>query len=427
MNSSLWKGAFMMGSGAAIAQAIGVAALPVITRLYSPSDFGILGLFISIVTILLAVTSLGYEFAIPLPKQERSSFHLCVLCFVILVSTCALLSVIMAVSGSFIADVFKIQAIMPYFWVIILGLLCSGTYTILNYWATRQRDYATITRTRINQSVSGAIAKISLGALLAGPIGLLIGQIFINAAGIGTIGKKFWKANKNYVHVSVDNLKQVARKYWDFPVFSVPAQLISRIGLQLPVIALSAIYGTDVTGLYVLSYSMVTLPASLISGSIAQSFYAETARIIRENPSILMHQFTETVKKLSYISVPLIVIPSLISPFLFPIVFGNSWKDAGIYVLPLVLVAVSSFIVVPTSKLALFGCNHWEFGFHVARTSLLISGFFIAYTLHFTPFSALVLYGSLMMVSYGVLLLLNIVAIKRTVSSSGNPEQEATE
>jgi len=417
MNSSLWRGAFMMGSGAAIAQGIGILTLPIITRLYSPSDFGILGLFISALAILLVFTSLRYEFAIPLPKSESTTLNLVALCISLMIIICALLSIIILIFGNYFAALFNIQAIMPYFWLILIGLLGSGTYQILNYWATRQRDYAAITHTRINQSISGAISKIALGAVTAGPFGLLIGQIFSSAAGIGTLGKKFWKVHKDNLHdISIKKMKHVGREYWSFPVFSVPAQLVSSIGLQLPVIALSIIYGTGVTGLYVLSYQMVTLPASLISGSVGQAFYAETAKNIRDNPRVLMPQFVETVKKLSYISIPLIVLPSLVSPFLFPIVFGDSWRDAGIYVLPLVFVAVSSFVAVPTSKLALFGCNHWEFGFHVARTSLLILGFYIAYTLNFTPILALTIYGIIMMLTYGILIGLNIVAINLQLS-----------
>jgi O-antigen/teichoic acid export membrane protein len=300
----------------------------------------------------------------------------------------------------------------------LIGLFGGGIYQILNYWAIRQRDYVTITRTQINQSISGVIAKLSIGTLIVGPFGLLIGQIFSNAAGIGTLGKKFWIASKGDLKkISIKNMKDVARKYWNFPIFSVPAQLISSIGLQLPILALSTIYGTDVTGLYILSYQTLSLPATLISNSLSQPFYAETAKNVRENPSLLMPQFVDTVKNLTYLSIPLIVIPSILSPLLFPIIFGDSWREAGIYALPLALVAISSFIVNPTSKLALYRCNHWEFGFHIVRTGLLIFGFFMAYTLNFTPFLALIIYGSIMMIMYGVLLLLNILAINQIVSS----------
>jgi O-antigen/teichoic acid export membrane protein len=417
MESTLWKGAFIIGSGAALAQIIGIVTLPIITRLYSPSDFGILALFLSILAILLVLSSLRYEFAIPLPENESMTINLCILCILLMIFICSLISLIFLLIGDYIAILFNIQLIMPYFWLLLLGLFSSGMYQILSYWAIRQRDYLTITQTRINQSISGAVSKISIGAFMSGPFGLLIGDFLSNAAGSWTLSKKFWMVNKsNLKEISINNLKHVARKYWNFPIFTVPAQLISTIGVQLPVIALSTIYGSDVTGWYILAYSTVSLPATLISASLSQPFYAETAKNVRENPSLLMPQYIDTVKKLTYLSIPLIVLPTIFSPLLFPIVFGDAWRMSGIYAIPLALVAVPYFIAVPTSKLAIFQWNHWELGFHIVRTCLLIFGFFIAYTLNLSPFLALTIYGIITMFTYGILILLNIAAINRTVS-----------
>jgi O-antigen/teichoic acid export membrane protein len=416
MNNALWKGAFIIGSGTAIAQVIGVVTVPIITRLYSPSDYGILGVYSSILAILLVFASLRYEFAIPLPENESTTLNLCMLCIVLMIVICTIISITILLVGNYIAGLFNIELIMPYFWLLPIGLFGGGIYSILSYWAIRQRDYVTITHTRINQSISGAISKISIGAIIVGPIGLLIGEIFSNAAGIGTLGKKFWMVNKsNLKEISFNNMKHVARKYWNFPIFTVPAQLIGSIGAQLPVLALTTIYGTSVTGLYILAYSIISLPSMLISASISRPFYAETAKNVRENPSLIMPQFVETVKTLTYLSIPLIVIPTIFSPFLFPIIFGDSWKDAGIYALPLALAAVPYFIAIPTSKLALYNCNHWELGFHIANTSLLTLGFFIVYKLNLSAFLALTIYGSITGFMCVILIFLNIAGINRIV------------
>ena len=61
-----------LASGTAIAQLLLVLAMPVLTRLYTPADYGALAVYSSTLTVLLVLASLRYEVAIPLPENERA-------------------------------------------------------------------------------------------------------------------------------------------------------------------------------------------------------------------------------------------------------------------------------------------------------------------------------------------------------------------
>jgi O-antigen/teichoic acid export membrane protein len=56
--------------GTALAQAIAVAASPVLTRIYRPSDFGALQVFISLTGFVMVIAAGRYEFALLLPEDE---------------------------------------------------------------------------------------------------------------------------------------------------------------------------------------------------------------------------------------------------------------------------------------------------------------------------------------------------------------------
>ena len=56
-----------------MARAFGLAAIPVLSRLYSPSEFGGFALYTSTVLVLAPLATLRYHVAIALPTGERSA------------------------------------------------------------------------------------------------------------------------------------------------------------------------------------------------------------------------------------------------------------------------------------------------------------------------------------------------------------------
>ena len=66
-------------TGSLLSQILMVVASPVIFRLYSPEEFGVFALFISIVTILPPVISGGYNLAIVSAKKNKDGNDLFVL------------------------------------------------------------------------------------------------------------------------------------------------------------------------------------------------------------------------------------------------------------------------------------------------------------------------------------------------------------
>ena len=68
-----------VASGSAAAQLLLSLALPVLARLYTPAEYGVLAVYSAILTVLVVVASLRYESAIRLPREESSAGSLLVL------------------------------------------------------------------------------------------------------------------------------------------------------------------------------------------------------------------------------------------------------------------------------------------------------------------------------------------------------------
>lgn len=109
---------------------------------------------------------------------------------------------------------------------------------------------------------------------------------------------------------------------------------------------------------------------------------------------------------------PIIMTGAIISPILFPIVFGSAWKDAGMFVLPLSFYLVAQFVVSSTDRLEMYGYNHWELAWNISRTASVLSGFYIAILFNLSAIATILLFSLIMTVMYVICYFLNIKAIK---------------
>ena len=71
--SEFGRNVLTLMTGTTIAQAIPIAISPILTRIYTPEDFGVFALYISISTIFAVIVTGRYELAIMLPKKNKDA------------------------------------------------------------------------------------------------------------------------------------------------------------------------------------------------------------------------------------------------------------------------------------------------------------------------------------------------------------------
>lgn len=409
----LYKGVFILGSGTAIAQLIGILSMPFITRLYTPEDLGLLAVYASVLAIVGVGATLRYEFAYTLPEENRDATNLFALSLILLFITTTIIAVVFFFGRDLLSHSYDdFGLIEPYLWFFLIGFFGTGLYTMLNYWAIRQRDYKRITYTKINQGFSGALSKIALGLLAFGPTGLIIGHIASQIAGIGTLGQAMWKKERmNLKCITLRGMKHVAQTYKSFPKYNFPASIVNTMALQLPPIFLLTLYDARVAGLYALAYMVVVMPGSVISGSMGQAYLGEASKMVREKSRELRSVYVRTLKHLTMVAIPLIGIPALCAPFVFGFIFGEAWVEAGWYCWPLGLMVIVAFVVSPTSFLHIYGYNHWQLPKDIFRSVLIIIVFYLSHLIGVTGLNAIYIYSVVMIIMYFITVGLNFIAI----------------
>jgi O-antigen/teichoic acid export membrane protein len=412
LNDPLYKGVLVLGSGTAVAQLIGIVAMPIITRLYTPSDMGVLAVYSSILGIVGIGATLKYEFAYSLPQKDEDAANLFGLCLILLFITTAGFAIILFFGGGLLIDTFNMDIIEQYLWFLLAGFFGMGLYTILNYWAIRQRDYNRITYTKITQGAGGVVCKILLGFLSFGPMGLIIAYIVSQIAGIGTLANAMWSGEReNLKAISLSGMMSAAKTYKSFPVFNFPASILNTISLQLPPLMLLSLYDSQIVGFYAFAQMFIVLPGSVISGSMGQAYLGEASKMVREESRELRSLYLRTLKHLSIIALPLIGIPALCAPFVVPIIFGKAWAEAGWYCWPLAFEVIVAFVVSSTSWLEIYSCNQWVLIWDVTRVVGVLFGFYICLLFDLSPVVAISIYAAIMSFMHLIYILMNLKAI----------------
>ena len=194
-------------------------------------------------------------------------------------------------------------------------------------------------------------------------------------------------------------------------MFNFPATIANTLSSQLPPLMLLALYNPEVVGFYALANMLVVLPGSLISGSMGQAYLGEASMMVRERSRELRSLYVRTLKHLFTVAVPLIGIPALCAPFVVPFIFGKAWAEAGWYCWPLMMMVVGGFVIGSTTKLTIYGYNHWMLIFDVVRVIGVYSGFVICQHLRLSVMTTLTIYALVMVVMYIILAKLNLLAI----------------
>jgi O-antigen/teichoic acid export membrane protein len=342
----------LIAGGTVFGQLLTVFVSPVLTRLYSPSDFGILAVFSSILGIFSLLSSLRYELAIPIAKDDIEALNVLVLCLFIIPFVGLITYVILKVFGSSIAELTNTYEIQQYLWLVSIGVLGRGIYNVFNFWAVRKKAFSRIAKTKITQGLARALTQLSLGIIGIGPVGLIIGQLIGESAGSWTLAHLAIRNDKNSSKdFSLKKIFKIGKRFKRFPLFSSWSAIFNTIGVLIPVPILSGLFGTTVAGHYSLGNRLLQIPMQLIGQAVSQVFFSSAAEASRKkNLPFLVEKI---VIILFEFGLPIISLLGLVAPELFSIFFGQTWKQAGIYVQWQIPWLIIIFITSPLSTVPL--------------------------------------------------------------------------
>lgn len=404
--SNIYKNILILTSASVLSRLIGMLSIPIITRLYSPSDMGVLSAFISITSVLLAFSTLRYSVAIPLPRTQGYALNASVLCLGVLSVVFIISFIITYFFHEVIFGVLNLNALIDYWCFLPIALFLFGLVEILNTWAVRYKEFKLISTANVFQSSIGATSKIILGFVNFNAIGLIIGQVLVQAGSV-IILLKFYFSKYSSGKVTLKRMLYIARYYSDIPKFRLPSQVLLALSVNMPILFFSYQFGTEITGQIGLALMVLSLPVSMIGQTIGQAFYGEVASIGRKKPKQIQKLSKDIFKKLLLISLVPFSLLLIFGEFFFEVAFGENWSDAGLYARIMSLYIVTNLVSSPlVNILNVYARNSLYLWINLSRFMLLVGVFSLSIYFKFSIVKTLFVYSLLLSMHYMFITLL---------------------
>jgi len=397
------------------AQALPILLSPVLTRMYSPAMFGVLGLFMSLVSIFGVLVSLGYSKCLLVPKRFSGFNLLIFICGISFVFSCVLLLIFGGITSLHLLPK-QFETLHGLVYVLPLSIFLFAMYDSFYCWVNRHKRFKTLGLSKIVQSFFLISVQLLLAFFHYVSFGLVAGYVVGQFFGVLVLFIAIIQKNKNvFHHFSMKRAKLVAKRYMIFPVFTLPAELISSFSGQLPTILFTSFFSLEVVGIYHLTSRVLSAPISLLSSAVTDVFRERAAQDFRENGDC-RDIFMKTFKLLILLGIGPSIVLFIFSPKLFPFIFGSNWKDAGIYAQILTPLFFIRFVVSPLSYV-LYIAEKIKYDLVWQTALLIVTAVSLYIGIHFgSPKLSILLFSVSYSIMYGLYFLLSYKFAKSSSS-----------
>jgi O-antigen/teichoic acid export membrane protein len=315
--------------------------------------------------------------------------------------------------GPSLLDLAGASVIGPYVLLLAVAVAAGGVVATFTGWAIRRKAYPAIVRNRLIQSGSTVGTQIAFGLTGAGALGLFFGTIIGSAAGSTGLARTAWRADAAVLRrVRWHDVRAVASRYRRFPIYSAPSAFINAVGLEAPLLLMTALFGTTVGGFFALSQRILGAPVVLISNAIGQVYFGEAARLAREPSDELRRLFVRTTRNLVLLGALPCLAAIVLAPWVFGTVFGAAWSEAGWYIAILAPWSYVQVVAISTSStLDVLERQDLHLVRELLRVGLLVGAILLAGSLDLDAIQALVLLSASGCIMYLLYILMSWRAI----------------
>lgn len=409
---SFFSNVLIITIGTMIAQIINFGFSPVLTRIYTPSQFGLLTTMTAVVSILIIISTLQLEWSIPLSKDDQNNVESLSVVIIVHFILSILISFVAALFISAIID--KENNLNWFLWFVIVWLfvLLMGLFLIYTQQLFYKLDFKTISYSKIVLATVQNASMVILGVLSI-HYGLIFGRIFGYLVSVMVIMFTI-NALRLRTSVSLNLIKNQVLEKKKFIFFQVPSRILNVLGLYLPIIVLSVFFDTEITGFYGLANTVVGVPIVLFGNSIGEAFYGRISKMGLEKVNDIYLMSKRITLKLFFISLVPFIVFYITSPFLFQFLFGDGWIQAGYFARYLSLMMLFRLVFTPTTRVfPLLNKQNVELYMNALRVVIVSVCFLLGIFIWNSASISIVLYSISMMIVYGLTYAASLFEIKK--------------
>lgn len=383
--NKLLNDSLIMILSSGIAQIILIATIPIISRLYSPTEFGVFTLFSNIVTVLIPIINARYDLLIITAKSDKRANILSTISFII-----SLIIILILIPICLIYVYFHPYYLLETSLVLLILLLVSLTNIFTSY-LNREKNYRMLGLINISRAFFMSFIQIILGYLSFGSVGLIIGFAFSYIAGV-TIGYKSFKA---YFKI-VKNKNQIIKQFLTNKnqlIFSTPSIFLNSLSFSIVIFFISILFTNEDVGIYGMVTRILGVPITIISSGLSKIFMQSSNEFYISKGSFRkqLTNFTTILLSLScFMYIPFY----FINDNLITSILGSEWVDT-IFIIKIVIPMFMIRLIVSTVSLSVivFNKQHIELVFQSIFLGVTILAYILTVSMKLS-FTEFVIYNS---------------------------------
>lgn len=341
-----------VGSSAVLSQLLALIVSPLLTRLYTQSDFGRFGIFLSYSNIAATIVLIGLADAVLAARDDRDAALLAAAAIwatAILALPVVLLTYLFIKAGFFGLGELGAGAVA----LVFLELLLLSFSSIAQLAAIRGKLFSAVSIAYLGLGAARSAGQLVLGAVSAGLGGLAVGELSGRCLSMIMMQKRAGWGLMQLPMLEFFNIFRVVREYRHFPMYRLPSAVLSAIGVSAPPMVVGAKFGAEMTGLFVLTFTVLLAPAALVQKVVGDVFAGHFGDLYRSDRTAARKLFLQ----FSLVTMCLGLIASLavyfLAPSIFSFVFGMRWITSGRMAAALAVWIGMSIMVGPLSSVIL--------------------------------------------------------------------------
>lgn len=388
--SEFSRNVLILFTGSAVSQAIPFIALPFLQKyFFSPADFGILAVFINFCELFANIACLKLEYGIVLQKRMKDAINLAYGAVRIAIGMALIGLIIVFFFKDQIAAHFAEPKISGYLYLLPLYILLVGFNDLLSYWLNKKKEFKAISSSKVIQTFSAESVKVISGLLKFNFLGLILGRIFGFFVSILYFVSRFIKQDKKALRLlNTKHSNKMILKNRSFILFTTPSVFTGSLINALYLNLFLYYFGKDMVGMMGVSMTYLAAGLGVISISFSQVFYSKIAEVRSRDEMLKM--YLRFAKNLFLISLVPLLFVYLIPTSWIVYFLGEKWSQLMVIARIMVVWLCVWFVASSLSFIYMrLGKQRQMLLYDVLHLGLVAAGFFIAYAVKPTVYSAL--------------------------------------
>ncbi|MDD1782372.1 oligosaccharide flippase family protein [Enterovibrio sp. ZSDZ35] len=328
MEKSLIRSIMTLATGSIAASIVMAISIPVLSRFFSPEEFGVFGVYLSIVGLISLFASANIESALMLTSRKNERAIILKTCTIITIASSIVTTLALSIFSNQAKIYFGTESIIPIL-LVIPGVIAFCGHKLITINANSNKEYGYVSKATFYRSVSIVVCQLALSFVLAGTYGLILGSIlsyvlYIQYFCFNSNFKRDFKSSK----ITSKKAKYILQKYRRTYIHLFPQSLLNYASQQLPYLIFPLYYSTSVIGGLFIAQRLLKMPAGILTMALRNVFYPYFRE---QNSEGIYHTYIKLTSGLFFVGFPICIIMYYYISDLVVLVLGDNWREAGEY------------------------------------------------------------------------------------------------